>query len=122
MMKEGAGEAEAGKVDETLMRLLVAIDQWRSSISRRLADLARQIEEKGRNRTDWEQLEHHVLNAFPELHTQMARCAPPLTPMETRVFLLTGIDVPPAEVARLLRCSRQTVLRHRSSIRRKLAG
>lgn len=106
--------------DAAMELLLTAVDQWRNSISKRLTSLVRQLEERGGRESDWERLEHHVRDTFPELHSHMIRCAPPLTPMERKVFLLTGMNIAPADVATFLRCTRRTILRHRCSIRRKL--
>jgi DNA-binding CsgD family transcriptional regulator len=120
------GDSQRGSfrvgLDSPVTRLLMELDRWQSGMSRRLADIARQIEENAGREDDWGRLARHIENAFPEFYSSIACCSPPLTPTERKVFLLIGMNISPGETATLLRCTRRNILKHRSSIRKKMCA
>lgn len=123
------------KALRTITRFLIEEAETQTEMKLRLLDIKEQIAvgafdaiekrllamERNLNpEKTWEVFEREFLKAHPEFLTYLSRRFPTLSPTELKICAMLKLGHSTKEIARLLFISTNTVLEHRSNIRRKL--
>lgn len=83
-------------------QIVVQIGTWSARMHGQLSDLVEQVDRTDDCDEMWDLVHQRLLATEPELAQQFIDCADALTPFESKVFLLSGMEMPTVEIAQIL--------------------